>query len=188
MIKKFLIGFFMLGLIYILIPGPSSIDDFSPIPDSLKSNEPGDTVQNPNITAYFSDYDRAKITNHYKDDFAGKFLFGKLIPPTTLNYPPRDAYVKIRDQLYVTFLEEYSYPLKGSIYVGGYEPVIQNDIEHMIHNFVGDHIHINDRYFNSKTTIRFYPAHWYYSLPIYLGLWIVGICLFKLFKRVFNDE
>lgn len=184
--KKILIVVFILGLIYILTPGPSSIDDFSSLSNSVKSNELGDTIQNPNVAAYFSDFDRNGITGFYRNDFANKFFFGGLIPPFTLNYPPKDANTDIRDQLHVTFLEEYTYPLKGSIFVGGYEPFIENEMLGREHFFIRDHIQVikqSDRYFNSKTTLRFYPANWIVSILVYLGIWIASITLYKLSRK-----
>lgn len=179
---------FVLGLIYILAPGPTSIDDFPPIPDSVKSSEPGDTTQVPEIAAYFSDYDRAKITEYYKNSYRNKFFFGKFLPPVKLSYPPEYAKVLVRDQQVSTFLEEYSYPLKGSIFVNGYEPYVENEIKKKTHGFVGDHIHIQGRYFVSKTTLRFYPADLFGRLIVYLGIWFSIFTFFELSKKIFSKR
>ena len=48
----FLAGLFLVGLTYLLIPGPASINDFYLLPGSTKSDLTGDTIQNPNIAAY----------------------------------------------------------------------------------------------------------------------------------------
>lgn len=187
--SKVLIALFILGLIYILAPGPSSIDDFPPIPNSLKSDEPGDTYQVPNVVAYFSDYDRVGITNFYKDDFRNKFFFGKLIPLLVLNHPPLYAKTVVRDQINVTFIEEYTYPLKGSIFVAGYEPFIENEMFGREHFFIRDHIQVikqSDRYFKSKTTIRYYPAAWHVSLVTYVGIWVVSFALLKIFRKALS--
>jgi hypothetical protein len=181
--RALLITLFVIGLIYIFIPGPSNIEEFSPLPNSIKSAEPGDTRQVPNLAAYFSDHERANITEFYKESFKNSFLFGKIIPPISLNYPPRNAYTLIRDQLYATFLEEYTYPLKGSLYVAGYEPFVDNEMFKRPHNFVGDHLHIDDVYYKSKTTVRFYPVPWHVSLFTYVGIWLGGIALYKIFQR-----
>lgn len=183
-----LLVIFILGLVYILIPGPSSINDFSALPNSTKSTEPGDTYQNPNIAAYFSDFDRVGITNFYINDFKSLYLFGFLIPPLRLNYPPEDANTFVKDQISTTFLEEYIYPLKGSIFVAGWEPVIYNNIKNRPHTFVGDHIQLfgAGRYYNSKTTLRFYPAPLWARVIVYLGIWGSILGLWFLSKKVFN--
>ena len=54
--RKFLGVIFLLGLVYLLVPGPSKIEDFPPLPTSTKSALEGDTIQNPNIAAYYSNF------------------------------------------------------------------------------------------------------------------------------------
>lgn len=187
-INKVILVLFVLGLIYILAPGPTKIADFSPLPNSLKSDEPGDTVQNPNVAAFFSDFDRAGITKFYYQNLANLFLLGKIIPPISLNHPPEYAKSVVRNELYVTFLEEYAYPLKGSLLVAGYEPFVDNNILKREHNFVGDHLHINGRYFVSKVTLRFYPSDLFDEIIVYFGIWLAIFALFEVYKRVFRES
>ena len=184
-IKIINIVIFILGLIYILAPGPTKIEDFSPIPNSLKSDEPGDTYQNPNIVAYFSDFDRAGITKFYYQSLRDLF-FIKIIPTVALNHPPEYSKNVVRSEVYVTFLEEYVYPLRGSLYVAGYEPFVDNNILKREHNFVGDHLHIKGRYFNSKVTLRFYPTDLFDRLLVYIGIWLSLFGLVEVSKKVFT--
>lgn len=177
---------FILGLAYIFFPGPDSIDDFPPIPNSIKSNEPGDTYQNPNIAAYFSDFDRENITSFYKNAFKD-LSFGSFLPPFTLNYPPEFARQMVRSEQVTTFLEEYVYPLRGSIFVNGYEPLVENEIKKRSHNFVGDHIHINGRYFVSKTTLRFYPADYLGRLVVYTGIWLSAFAIYEVGRKALKE-
>mgnify|MGYP001608287733 CR=1 FL=1 len=184
---KILFGLFLLGLIYILSPGPIGISDFTPIPNSLKSDEPGDTVQVPNISAYFSNLDRAGITKFYKDDYRKKFIFG-WIPPETLNYSPINALQYIRErQEESTFLEEYVYPLRGSIFVNGYEPSVDKEIKKFTKPVSGGPMEVHGQYFTSKTTLRFYPAPWHVSLISYIGIWVMSLSLFKISKEAFKE-
>ena len=53
-LKIVLIVSSLLLLIYMLLPGADSITDFPALPDSIKSNLEGDTIQVPNVSAYFS--------------------------------------------------------------------------------------------------------------------------------------
>lgn len=182
--KYVLIGLFILGLVYVLSPEPKAVGAYPPLPNSLKSDEPGDTHQIPNVAAYFSDFDRAYITSFYRNSFRMMFPFGFLLPPVTLNHPPQYARMMIRDQLYVTFLEEYLYPLRGSIMVAGYEPYIDNELLKRDHTFLGDRIHINGRFFVSKITLKFYPTDWYVRLIVYLGVWFSIIGIYQLSKKV----
>ena len=161
--------------------------DFPPLPDSLKSDEPGDTIQIPNITAYFSDLDRGGITSFYKNAYQNSF-FLKILPPVRLNYPPQNSRQYVRDQQTTTFLEEYIYPLRGSIFVNGYEPYVEDEMKRRAHNFIGDHLHIKGRYFVSKTTLRFYPADLSARIIVYIGIWISVFALVEVSKRAFGED
>ena len=187
---KYLLGFvFILGLIYMLAPDPGSINDFPPLPNSLKSDEPGDTWQVPNIAAYFSDADREEITNFYREEYRKKFIFGSIIPPISLNYPPIAAYQYVRDfLLHSPFLVDYSYPLRGSIFVNGYEISIYKDIKKLTHAKPYDVIQIKGQHFKSKTTIKLYTSHWYMRLVTYLGIWGACFAIFVLFKKVIKEK
>ena len=186
--KKIILAIvFILGLLYVLSPGPGSVTDFSPIPDSLKSNEPGDTTQVPNISAYFSNFNRQQITQYYQDQYRSKHLFG-FIPPVSLNYPPKAAYTYIRDLQMSTFLEEYVYPLRGSVFVNGYEPYVEDEIKGRGHSYFGDRIHINGDYYWSKATIRFYPAGTIVRLLVYTGIWISSVLLIKQYRKAFAKK
>ena len=183
--KNILIAIFVLGLVYILIPDPGTINDYPPLPNSLKSDEPGDTYQIQNIAAYFSNFDRSFITYFYRQSYRDKFLFGFLLPPISVNHPPKYALSTIRDQLfYVTFLEEYIYPLRGSILVAGYEPAVENDMVGADSNFYSDRIHINGNYYVSKTTLKSFHTTWYSRLFVYLGIWFSVFAIYKIFKKV----
>ena len=182
---KLILGIiFIMGLIYVMLPGPTKIEDFPPIPDSLKSDEPGDTVQNPNIAAYFSQFDRKAITEYYRWAYRKQFLIGQLIPPVSLNYPPRDSWQYVKMYQKSTFLEEYVYPLHGSIFVNGHEPYVEKELSKLPHDPLGDRMQIKDKFFRSKTTIRYYPNSWYARLLVYLGIWVSALAIYKLGKRV----
>src|SRR5260221_6948618 len=92
---------FLLGLLYLILPGPDTIYEFPKLPDSLKSQLAGDTVQNPNIAAYFSDFDRDFVTKfylqNYKEIYCKKTFFGFpnplcFVQPIKLNHPPEQAF------------------------------------------------------------------------------------------------
>lgn len=180
--------FFFLGLIYLFWPGPDTISDFPPIPDSLKSDEPGDTIQNPNIAAYFSQYDRAAITSFYRSWFQNaNFIF---IPPVKLNHPPEEAHQFVRDQQTSTFLEEYVFPLRGSIFVNGYEPKIENEIHNRESNFFGNTLQVKGSgpYYASKTTLRYHPVPLKWRFIIYIGIWLSILGIYKLIKKIWRER
>lgn len=188
MIKKVILTIiFIVGLIYLILPGQKKIEDFPKLPDSLKSNEPGDTYQNPNIAAFYSFFDREQIRKFYIDFYDQLNFFGIKIPSVHLNHPPEEAYFYIRDQQISTFLEEYNYPLRDSIFVNGYEPKIENQIRKKSQNFFADTIHQNGVFYNSKTTLRFYPTDIFSRIIIYIGIWTSLFLLFKVFNKAVKE-
>jgi hypothetical protein len=177
---------FLLGLIYLIWPGPNEVSDFPPLPESVKSDEPGDTVQVENISAYFSQADRATITQFYKNWYKNA-NFG-FLPPIKLNHPPEEAWQFVRDQQTSTFLEEYVYPLRGSIFVNGYEPLVENEIANRPSNFFGNMIHINGQYYASKATLRYHPVPVFWRLIVYIGIWASILGLYKLTKKIWRER
>jgi hypothetical protein len=116
---KFLYIFFsFLFLIYLILPAPKYPD---PPPDSLQSNEPGDTEDLAVRRAYFTDYSRQEVLEYYESQLErlGSFNFDFLT--YRLNYPPEEAKVIIRDQTRSTFLEEIIHPFRESFFVNGFE-------------------------------------------------------------------
>ncbi len=180
--RAILIIVFVLGLIYILLPGPSSVFDFPPLPNSIKSDLDGDTWQNPNIAAYFSDFRREEITKFYKSFFSRSIFLGIPLPIISLNRPPEEAYKYVRDQQESTFLEEYVFPLRGSIFVNGYEPRVENDMRgrQESDDYIGHFVKYNDKLYVSKTTLRFYPNNVFARVTTYLGIWLALIWFYKV--------
>lgn len=186
--KKIIFGvLFSIGLIYIFYPGPSSINDFPPLPDSKKSDEVGDTIQTPNVAAYFSFLKREDVTKFYKNTYEKQSFVPFNIPSIRLNHPPEETYSYVRDQLKTTFLEEYTFPMRDSLFVAGLDRKIYNDLEHIPHNFNNDTIYIDGVYYNSKITLRYYPSNDLVRLFVYLGICYFGYLLVKLFIKSWRE-
>lgn len=177
--KLLLIVLFFVGLVYILAPSPQGIDEIPPIPNSLQSEEPGDTHQNANIAAHFSDYWREDLMAFYTDQFQRLNYFGFYIPPIRLNHPPEEGFSYVRDQQRSTFLEQLVYPLRGSLFISGYEPISQKGKKFDI---ISMPIEIGDRVYNSKATLRYYPAPVIVRTAVYAGIWVCFIALLLVIK------
>lgn len=175
-----LAAIFLLGLSYVATPEAPSIQSFAGLPNSVKSDLPGDTWQNPNIAAYFSDYERPFVTRFYFQEFRDKFWLGKLIPPVLINHPPEDAYTYIRDQQESSFLEEYLYPLRGSLFVNGFEPVVNKNGQT---SRITDYFAVGGGVYASKTTIRYYPSPLWAKVGTYLGIWAASYLLIVVGKK-----
>lgn len=181
---KFIFIFFSLCLlVYLLIPGPSSIRDFPALPSSVKSDLEGDTIQVPNVSAYFSDNFRVFVNNFYKENYKKQTLIPFL--PIRLNYPPEFAYTAIKDQTRSTYLEEYVYPLRDSLFVNGYEPFYENGKPKFWGSIKADEK--NNIYYN-KTTLRYYPSSYIARLIVWLGITLSVLFIWKTGRRViFHD-
>ena len=180
----FLLAIFLLGLVYVLVPGPESIYEVPAVPYSLKSIQEGDTFQNKNIAAYYTNYRRAFLTFFYKSYFEKQLIPGLPIPLITLNHPPELAGVYVRDQQESTFLEEYTRPLRESLFVNGYEPLVENFIRRRQAYKLGNNIIYNGELYATKTTVRYYPTLAIFRVLVYLGIWAAGIYLYRLFRSV----
>jgi hypothetical protein len=176
---------FLLGLVYLLAPGKISINDFAPLPNSIKSQLSGDTYQNPNIAAYFSDYWRADVTHFYYQQASYLNIFGISIPPLFINHPPEEAFQYIRDQQESTYLEEYFYPFRDQFFVNGWEPV---DINGKVFRADWSPLIYDDVHANSKATLRFYPSKPIYRVAAYLGMWVGGFGLFFMAIRIKKEK
>lgn len=182
MILKTIAAFFsFLFLIYLVAPGPTSINNFPALPESAKSTLSGDTVQVPNVTAYFSDKYRNFATSFYKQSYHNQHI--SFIPPLVLNYPPEFAYTAIKDQTESTYLEEYIYPLKDSLYVNGFEPFYEDGQP----KFWGStQFQEGGAYFYTKTTLRFYPSSLWTRLLIWFGINASALMLWRMGRKILS--
>lgn len=181
--KKLGLGIFLIAgillFIYLILPSPSLPPSLS---NSVKSTESGDTVQVPNVSAYYSEHPRSFVTKYYQDQFSKTKLFGIKIPSYRLNHPPEYSREKIRDQLLSSYFEEVVHPFRGSLFINGWEPEVY---------FKGNKGNINKypnsvdgKIYFSKTTLR----PFYASLPIrvanYFAILITFIILYLLAQKI----
>ncbi len=179
MAKKIFIIFSLTLLIYMIAPGPRSISNFADLPNSIKSNLPGDTVQVPNVAGYFSNNYRDFTTTFYKKNYQSLTLFP--FPPIRLNYPPEFSYTAIKDQTQSTYLEEYVYPLRDSLFVNGFEPFYEDGTPKYDGAIKFD---IGPIFYDNKATIRFYPSNIIVRIVVWLGIISSTYLLWKMFKKI----
>lgn len=168
-------------LIYLVLPGPSSIDSFPGLPGSLKSIEPGDTVQVSNVAAYYSQLYRNDVVSFYRTQYQNQTA--EFLSPLRLNYPPEFAYTAIKDQTRSTYLEELVYPMRDSIFINGFEPFYEDNRP----KYRGaTDIIVDGAFFNTKTTLHYYGSPIWARVVVWaginlavFGLWIVGKKIFR---------
>jgi len=149
MIKKIfitiLIIFNLLVVVYLVWP-------ISKIPDltnSVKSNLPGDTVQIPNVSGYFTNMSRSEVINFYKSNYPSLLRIN-------LNHPPEKAKEIIVDTIQSYYFEEFVLPFKESLYVNGFE--WENDVFTKPEKRLKNRLEYEGKEYKSKITIRTFPV------------------------------
>lgn len=174
--------FSILLLVYLLIPGPSSITDFPPLPNSAKSSLEGDTIQVPNVAGYFSDNNRDLATHFYRNEYQKRTWFPFL--PLRLNHPPEYAYTAIKVETHSTYLEEFYYPLRDSLFVNGMEPLFPDGTPKYTGAIKFDN---EGRISDTKVTLRYYPSSILTRIVVWLGICLSIILLWKVGRRIIYD-
>jgi len=148
LIKILLSAIYLLGIVYLLLPNP-------PYPDlssATLSNEPGDTWQNPDQKAFFTQKNRQEVLLELQESFSLKLL-DKTIPSFRLNYRPEETAQFVRDQIDSYYLEEIVHPLRESLFVNGWEP--QNaPYWRNVEPAKRPRIQIDNVYYRSKVTLK----------------------------------
>lgn len=167
MMRRVFWGFGVVFLIYLLLPGAKGIENFRALPNSIKSNLSGDTIQVPNVSAYYSNNYRKFTTEFYSENMKSNTWLPFL--PFRINHPPEFAYQYIKDQTQATYLEEYSYFLRDSLFVNGLEPFEENGKP----RYWGATQFAQDgQSFDNKVTLRYYPSPVWARLIVWAGIMI----------------
>jgi hypothetical protein len=162
---------------------PRIVSDFLPLPQSRKSELSGDTVEVPNISAYFSNNYRRFVTEYYRNQFQSMSRFP--FPPITLNHPPEYAFSYIKDQTHSTYLEEYVYPLRGSLFVNGFEPFDEKTKEPRYDG--ATYFSVGNALYETKVTLRYYPNRIASRLVVWGGINLIIIFLYNFVKKIIYD-
>ncbi|OGC69521.1 hypothetical protein A2415_05210 [candidate division WWE3 bacterium RIFOXYC1_FULL_39_7] len=147
----------VLGFVYMY---PASPEFPVPPPDSVQSMEPADT-ETPLRRAYFTNYTREQVIEHYKAHFDRKVMFN-------LNYPPEDAQTLIRDQTRSWYLEELVHPMRESLFINGFIPQEKKD-----------DIWYKGQHFEEKITIRYIPSGWWARIVVLTATTLLGYLLMR---------
>lgn len=179
MIKKFFVIFSILFFIYMAWPGPSRIDQFAPLPNSSKSTLEGDTIQIPNVSAYFSDNFREFVMPFYLKNYWSLTRFP--FPPLRLNHPPEYSWIAIKKHTDSTYLEELIYPLRSSLYVNGIEPFYSNGQPKY---WGATKFEVEGKSLFTKTTLRFYPSTFWARFLVWAGIVLSVFMLYRMSRKI----
>lgn len=181
-LKFFFLPFSFFFLLYLVWPfEPKSIADFSPLPQSTKSALSGDTVEVPNVVAYFSDNYRDFVTKYYRNQF--QYMTRFPFPPILLNHPPEYAFDYIKDQTQSTYLEEYVYPMRGRLFVNGLEPFEKETKEPRYEG--ATKFEAGNMLYETKVTLRYYPTPVWARIAVWFGINFIVVLFFYFFKICF---
>ncbi len=162
--SKFLLFLIFVSLfIYVSLPNPEFPQ---PPADSMQSTEPAD-VESPLRRAYFTNFTREEVINHYKKEFNKGFN----IYTPRLNYPPEESATIIRDQTMSTFLEELVHPMRESIYINGFEPKSEKDT-----------IIINGTRWRQKIIVKYVSSSRTFRILVLSLTLVVGLFLMREYK------
>lgn len=131
----------ILSILYIISPTPKVPD----LPNSIKSDLPGDTTQISNVSAYYTNMSRDEVMNFYYNNFNAPFRI-------RLNHPPEKAKNIIVDTIQSYYLEELVLPLKESLYINGFEWA--NDVFTKPEKRVMNKLIYNGVEYKTKVTVR----------------------------------
>lgn len=180
MLKKigiiFVVAFNLFAIAYLVSPTPSIPD----LANSVKSQEPGDTIQIPNVSGFYTNMTRTEVMNFYKAHYTSPFL-------VNINYPPEKSKTVIRDTIQSYYFEEFNIPFKESLYVNGFE--WENDVFTKPEKRIKNKLIYNGKEYKAKITIRTFPV----SIPKRLfsfffteSIIIFGLATYK--KMVFTKR
>lgn len=144
---------YLVGLHYLTLPTPKlpSLDD------SARSDEPGDTVQNPDQAAYYTFRDsRPGILGELQEKFSLSDGLGKRLE-YRLNYRPEEVGEFVRDQLRSYYLEEVIHPFRESLFINVFDPAKSPMVDDEKRGQARMFLH--GRYYPIKVTLR----------PVYSG-------------------
>lgn len=133
--KLFLLLYFLFSLVFLWYLAKVTPPFPTPPPGALQSMEPGDT-ETTLRRAYFTNYTREQVMQHYKAQY-------NFLPIFRFNYPPEEAGRFIRELTRSSYLEELVHPFRTSLFINGFIPSVEKDV-----------INIKGQHFEQKITIR----------------------------------
>jgi hypothetical protein len=176
--KKIIIGlsciFNLFFVWYLSTPLPVVKD----LTNAVKSDLPGDTTQLKNVTGYFTNLSRTEVINFYKANYNSLFRI-------QLNYPPEKAKEIFRDTTQTYYLEEFVIPLKGSIFINGYD--WQNDVFTKPDKKITNKLIYRGVEYQSKITIKIYPTTQSQRLFTFFATEFIIFIIFILYKKFLKE-
>ncbi|MBU2592720.1 MAG: hypothetical protein ABH867_04050 [Patescibacteria group bacterium] len=177
--KKSKIIFFAFGVLaslYLLLPEPKLPPP--DLPESLKSDLPGDTVQLVNVSAYFTEKEREDLISFYQDYFSRSPFLNLPLITIRLNHPPEYAKEIIRDTVQSYYFEELIHPFKSSLFINGFD--WQNDVFTPPDKRAQNKLIFKQKTWPVKVTLKWFHSGLAVRLFIFWSVWMVFAAVSKL--------
>lgn len=164
-----------------MLPSPA---EPSPLLDSRKSTEPGDTGQIPGLFAYYTNLSRVEVTNFYFNHYSRSKLLGIPLLTIRLNHPPEYAWEVIIDTIHSSYLEEFVHPLRESLFINGYEPASDPFREpgQKLANFEFD-----GKVYTMKVMVYKKESSPLWRILIFSGILICGWIMIGMARKTYED-
>jgi len=182
-IKVFLILLFLLGSLYLVLPSPDLPQDMPPLPNSVRSTEPGDTTQIANMAAYYTNLSRKEVIDFYFNQFLRFNLRNFPLITYKLNHPPERIREVLRETQQSTYVEEIVHPLRESLFISGFE--WNNDPFTPPKGRIKNILIVNGKIYDFKVTLYYQGSGIWQRLLVWWGIWGLGYLLFVQYKKIY---
>lgn len=173
---------YLIGIIYLILPSPN-LPHLEP---ALKSTEPGDTVQIPGVSAYYTNLSRREAIDFYEKVFSHSSFLNLPLITYRLNHPPEYARETVKDTLQSNFYEELVHPLRESLFISGWIPGEDEVYLKQTKKPVTDFI-VEDQRFTAKITLYRVKSPVWARLLIWTGIIIATFVLvWAIVKIIFS--
>lgn len=174
---------FILGHIYLVLPSPLLPQDMLPLPDSVRSTEPGDTTQIEGVAAYYTDLPRWQVVDFYFKQFSKSAFRGLPLIAYKLNHPPERIREVLRETQQSTYVEEIVIPLRESLFISGFE--WNNDPFTTPKGRIKNILIVNGKIYQFKVTLFYQGSTIWQRLLVWWGAWILSILLFVQLRKIY---
>ncbi len=166
--------------IYLILPMPK-LPPTESLPEAYKSDEPGDTWQLINVSAYYTNKERADAIPFYQNYFSSS----SSLPMIRLNHPPEYAKEVFIDTKQTYYLEELIYPMRQSLFINGYE--WENDVFTPVASRKQFILEAGGKVWKSKVSLKWFSSNLFTRLIVFWFSWTVLLITLNLWVNEFGQ-
>ena len=165
--------------LYLLLPGPKLPP--ADLPESPQSDEPGDTWQIANVSAYYTNLDRSTAVSFYEKYFSRSSFFAIPLLTYRVNHPPEKAKQVFIDTKRSYYLEEIVHPFRESLFVNGFD--WKNDVFTSPQSRSQNRLEFANQFWQSKVSLRWFYSSFLTRLSLFWASWGLIYLTVNLWKK-----